>query len=115
MNSKTVILAVTIALVITGVVVGIQYLGGGANSAKGEAACGYADCDWTGRFSVKPGDFYPLKCAKCGRASVYVISTCKKCGHQQILNELLKQLAGREDLPRRTECEQCGGPIVHGD
>ena len=115
MNSKNIILAVTAALVITGAIVGIQFLRGGANAAKGDAACGYADCDWTGDFSVKPGDSYPLKCAKCGRASVFVISTCKKCGNQQILNELLRQLAGREDLPRRTECEQGGGPIVHGD
>lgn len=115
MKSKPIILAVTVALVITGVVAGIQFLGGGANAAKGEAACGYADCDWTGSFSLKPGDTYPLKCGKCGRASVFVTSTCKKCGNLQVLNELLRQLAGREDLPRRTECEQCGGPIVHGD
>lgn len=115
MNSKTIMLAVVAALLITGAIVGIQYLRGGSNSAKGEAACGYADCDWTGKFSVQPGDPYPPTCSKCGRAGVLVISTCKKCGNQQILNELLRQYVGRDDLPQRTQCEQCNGPIVHGD
>lgn len=115
MKSKPVLLAVVIAFGIVGIVAGAMYFSAGANASTGDAACGYADCDWTGSFSVKPGDAYPPICPKCGRGSVYVTSTCKKCGNQQVLNELLRQLAGREDLPRRTECEQCGGPIVHGD
>ena len=115
MKAKPILLGVLISFGIVGIVAGAMYFSGGANASKGDAACGYSDCDWTGRFSLKPGDAYPLECAKCGRASVLVTSTCKKCGNQQVLNELLRQLPGREDLPRRTECEQCGGPIVHGD
>ena len=115
MKSKPVLLGVVIALGLVGGAAAYQYLAGGTVASKSEAACGYDDCDWTGRFSLKPGDSYPLTCEKCGRASVFSIATCKQCGNQQVLNELLRNFLGRDDLPRRTKCKNCDGPIVHGD
>ena len=115
MKPKTILLGVVIALGLVAGAAAYQYLSGGTRPSRSEAACGYDDCDWTGRFSLEPGDQYPVTCEKCGRASVFTVSTCKQCGNQQILNELLINFLGREDLPKQTKCKNCGGPIVHGD
>ncbi len=115
MKPKTVLLGVLISFGIVGIVAGAMYFSGGANASKGEAACGYPDCDWTGRFSLKPGDLHPLSCTKCGRPSVFQLSICKKCDNRQILNERLRQLPGLEDYPPRTKCDECGGPLGRSD
>lgn len=95
--------------------VGYLYLGSGTQAATWASACGFEGCDYRGNVNLKPGDPYPPKCPKCGRQGVLPLAKCPKCGNMQILDELRRTLPGQENLPEKTACNQCGGPIRHGD
>lgn len=115
--AKAVIIGVLIALAGVAVYAAVLQSGGNkVNASSSQAACADAACGWRGPLSVRPGEPYPPKCPKCGKQLALPLSTCKKCGSKQILNELLTQwVPGNEGLPAETKCTQCGGPIVHGD
>lgn len=116
MSRKAVIIGIVVALAAAGVYAAVQYFGGGANATHAKAACASSGCDWRGEYSLRPGDKFPPKCPTCGKQTVLPLSTCKKCGNQQILNELLAHwVPGNEKLSSKTKCSKCGGPIVHGD
>lgn len=116
MDRKTLILGAVAALVIVGGVFAYQYFGGGPNPSVRDTACAHETCGWSGSVRIKLGDPYPPVCPQCNQASVLPLSTCKKCGNKQILNENLKAwISGKDKLPTKTACNKCGGPIVHGD
>lgn len=92
-----------------------RYLEG--SNTRFEAACGSPGCGWTGPAVLRgTTSEFPPRCGKCNKNTVFPLSTCRACGHKQILNQYLKDyIPEKANLPDATKCEKCGGPIVHGD
>ena len=116
MNKRSIIVGVAIALTAIVALAAVQYFVGRGLSSSFAASCGYEDCNWHGgKITIREGGTYPPTCPTCERPSVLPLATCRKCGHQQIVNELLIEWLDREGLSQQTECAKCGGRIVHGD
>lgn len=116
MNKPSIIVGIVVALTAIAAVAAVQYFVRGGVSSSFAASCGYEDCDWNGgKITIREGGAYPPICPSCERSSVLPLATCRKCGHQQILNGLLIEWLDREGVSSQTACIECGGRIVHGD
>ena len=116
MSRKPVIVGVLVALAGAGAYAAFQYFWTPKGSLTFNSGCGYESCGWRGAKTLRMGDTYPGKCPKCGKPSVFAVSQCKRCGHTQVLNEILREWQPEfKNLPEKTMCKKCGGPIFHGD
>ena len=67
------------------------------------SGCGYNDSRL-----LEIGESVPLKCPKCGKASVYATVNCPKCRTPNVWNV-------DRGLKGPTKCTKCGTEIIRGN